>query len=191
MVDFDSFVMRCRWALICQLASWFNFYCSVRTVINSAEAFLAAYGAYHWLCSLEMLEASHAIRKKDVLPGKLFRAEQQRWLLAAATSAVVRPSSILFWAPVALYTLLRRAPDLLSDGFLIGCTVLFAATGMDRLWYGRWVFVPWEFFKFNLLQGGSSLYGSHGWHWNFSSGFPVVLATLLPLLLRGAAACSR
>lgn len=43
----------------------------------------------------------------------------------------------------------------------------------------RWVYVMWEFVKFNLLQGGSSLYGSHPWHWNFSQVRPRTEGILL------------
>ena len=49
----------------------------------------------------------------------------------------------------------------------------------------RWVLVPWEFLKFNLLEAGSAQYGAHPWHWNFSQGFPTIAATLLPLGLHG------
>lgn len=49
----------------------------------------------------------------------------------------------------------------------------------------RWVVVIWEFVRFNILQGGSAMYGSHPWHWNFTQvqhraspaqGFPSGLA---------------
>ena len=49
----------------------------------------------------------------------------------------------------------------------------------------RWVFVPWEFVKFNLIADGSKLYGSHPWHWNFTQGVPTITATLLPLAMCG------
>lgn len=51
----------------------------------------------------------------------------------------------------------------------------------------RMVLVPWEFVRFNLFRGGSAAYGTHPWHWNFTAGFPAVLATLLPLLFCGIA----
>lgn len=59
----------------------------------------------------------------------------------------------------------------------------FAAAAALR----RWVLVPWEFARFNLLGGGSALYGAHPWHWNLSQGFPAVAATLLPLMALGVA----
>ena len=49
----------------------------------------------------------------------------------------------------------------------------------------RWVAVPWQFFKFNLLAGASAQYGGHPWHWNLTQGLPVVAASLLPLLGAG------
>ena len=49
----------------------------------------------------------------------------------------------------------------------------------------RWVLVPWEFVKFNLLQDGSAMYGSHPWHWNFTQGFPTITVTFLPLAVWG------
>lgn len=33
---------------------------------------------------------------------------------------------------------------------------------------GRLVFVPLEFFRFNVVNKGSSLYGTHPWHWYLS-----------------------
>ena len=49
----------------------------------------------------------------------------------------------------------------------------------------RWLFVPWEFARFNLLNSGSAQYGAHPWHWNLTQGLPTVAATLLPLALGG------
>jgi phosphatidylinositol glycan class B len=49
------------------------------------------------------------------------------------------------------------------------------------------VLVPWQFLRFNLVEGGSGKYGSHPWHWNFSAGLPALLSTLLPPCILGAA----
>ncbi|KAK7488449.1 hypothetical protein BaRGS_00020234 [Batillaria attramentaria] len=63
-------------------------------------------------------------------------------------------------------------------------TVLGLATIIDRVWYGQWVFVHFNFLAFNVLTGGSAFYGSHPWHWYFTQGLPVVLGShLLPFLL--------
>lgn len=41
----------CRWTLLCQLASWFNAYCLVRTYSNSFETLCTVMGVYYWLSS--------------------------------------------------------------------------------------------------------------------------------------------
>ena len=40
-----------------------------------------------------------------------------------------------------------------------------AATALDSMCYGRLELVPWNFFRFNVLAGGGSHYGTHVWHW--------------------------
>ena len=104
----------------------------------------------------------------------------------AAFSVVVRPTATLTWLYVGLYTLFTL-PGTWPRFVLIRDTVVIAAGAVvvsclaDRLYYGVWVFVPWEFVRFNLGQG-SEFYGSHPWHWNFTQGFPVVLIPITPLL---------
>ena len=41
----------CRWTLVCQLTSWFNAYCLVRTYSNSFETVCTVVGVYYWLSS--------------------------------------------------------------------------------------------------------------------------------------------
>lgn len=58
---------------------------------------------------------------------------------------------------------------------------------LDRCFYGDWVFVPYNFLKFNVLSGQGTFYGSHPWHWYITQGFPVVMASqfvLFALALR-------
>lgn len=39
----------CRWTILCQLTSWFNSYCLVRTYSNSFETLCTVVGTYYWL----------------------------------------------------------------------------------------------------------------------------------------------
>ena len=55
----------------------------------------------------------------------------------------------------------------------------------------RWVVVPWNFFAFNVLTGGSEMYGSSPWHWNFTAHAPTMLSSFLPLLALGLRSASR
>ncbi|KAL4458160.1 hypothetical protein ABPG75_013025 [Micractinium tetrahymenae] len=199
-----------RWALACQLASWFNAYCLGRTYSNSLEAALAAAGTYHWLrCRGSRAEAalgsSHgrpACRSRsggqrggsgrhEEPPATAERRHQRAWLACAALSVVFRPSSALFWVLPAALELARQRSwalwVLLGDAALLGGGLLGAAALVDRVGYGRWVAVPWEFFRFNLLVGASAQYGGHPWHWNITQGLPTVAASLLPLLVAGLA----
>lgn len=55
----------------------------------------------------------------------------------------------------------------------------FGAVAMlDRALYGRWVLVPLEFFKFNVLGGGSSQYGSKPVLWNYYQARTLVFTRL-------------
>lgn len=87
-----------------------------------------AVGTYHWLASWQPGGA-----------GQPRRARQRAWILAAAASAVVRPPSILFWAPLALVSLSLqpRRGLLIADATTLGGGVLAAATVVDRVGYGR------------------------------------------------------
>ncbi|KAE8617678.1 hypothetical protein XENTR_v10009161 [Xenopus tropicalis] len=69
----------------------------------------------------------------------------------------------------------------------IFCRILTLATSLivDRIFFGKWTFVQWNFLKFNVLQDLGSFYGSHPWHWYFTQGLPVILCTHLPFFIHG------
>lgn len=57
---------------------------------------------------------------------------------------------------------------------------------VDRIFYGDWVLVQYNFLEFNVLHGGSAFYGSHPWHWYITQGYPVIMAThLIPFTFGG------
>lgn len=56
---------------------------------------------------------------------------------------------------------------------------------IDRIGYGVWTFVPWNFIKFNVLEGKDRLYGVHPWNWYFFQGYPAILGTFMPLTVVG------
>lgn len=71
-------------------------------------------------------------------------------------------------------------------------TVLAGTVAVDSWFYGRLVFVPWNFAKFNVLSGLSSHYGTHSWHWYLTQGVPATFAThLLPLVFAGVSQPAR
>ncbi len=197
--------MRCRWTIICQLVSWFNAYCLVRTYSTSVEASLIVLGVYLLLhdvfpprggaadTSSRTRSSSSTSRKTttgDSILASYSNFRSCEWIIIAALCIAIRPSSALFWGATSLWYLTCWCPvkQRLKKAFLgifIGILVLVSTSVLDRLWYQRWVLVPWNFFAFNLLHGGSELYGAHPWHWNISCGLPTVLTTLLPLVFIG------
>lgn len=48
-------------------------------------------------------------------------------------------------------------------------------SSLDTYFHGSFIITPYEFFKFNVMKGVASFYGSHAWHWYFTSGFPAVM----------------
>lgn len=191
-----------RWTSLCQLASWFNAYCLVRTYAGCLEALAAVAGVYHltaWHCSIanEGRSQRSGGRGSERIDncGAAAVGHLRIALIAAGLGIALRPPSLLLWLPIAAVSAgavgkglrLRAAVETAA----VASVIVTASCAIDRAFYGRWLFVPWEFAKFNLFQGGSSLYGSHPWHWNFSQGIPTVAGTLLPLILLGVVVAKR
>lgn len=70
---------------MCQVTSWFNAYCLVRTVSNSLEALAAVTALYHLGRYRAAPDEQTARRQLPVA------------LAAAALGVVLRPPSLLFW----------------------------------------------------------------------------------------------
>ena len=189
-----------RWALFCSLACWFNFFCAVRTFSNCTEAALttAALSYWPWRRRRPAPRTEHASAPASASSSSTFIAatpEGEHRLLAlvlAAAACVIRPTAALYWLPLAL-TECARAPAsaggcfrfVFGEAAPVGAVALGAAACVDRLFHGAWTFVPWNFVRFNLLEGGSAAYGAHPWHWYVTQGAPVVATVFLPLAVVG------
>lgn len=164
-----------QWTLFSHLTNWFVFFSCTRTLSNSLETVLTVVSLYYWPC---MRFSSSKISSSS-----------RRWALAiAALACAVRPTSAIIWLYVGFLELLV-ASDRLKFIFLeaapIGAVVLAITSLLDRMIYGSWVIVPFNFLKFNFLSSGGDYYGTHPWHWYFTQGFPVMLFTFLPFSLAG------
>ncbi|XP_057532071.1 mannosyltransferase APTG1 isoform X2 [Amaranthus tricolor] len=164
-----------KWTLFSHLTNWFVFFCCTRTLSNSLETALTVVSLYYWPC----------IRGSC---GK-FPSNSRRWALAiAAFACAVRPTSAIIWLYVGLIELLTSS-DRLKFVFLeaapIGAVVLAITSLLDRIIYGSWIIVPFNFLKFNFLSSGGDYYGTHPWHWYLIQGFPVMLFTFLPFSIAG------
>eukprot|EP01063_Lacrimia_lanifica_P015425 TRINITY_DN22196_c0_g1_i1.p1 TRINITY_DN22196_c0_g1~~TRINITY_DN22196_c0_g1_i1.p1 ORF type:complete len:550 (+),score=145.79 TRINITY_DN22196_c0_g1_i1:47-1651(+) len=152
-----------RTVFLMTATSWFASYCTTRTFSNSAEALLTLCG----VCC--------AVWGRDA------------WFLQCAGAATaMRTTSAVTWAVViaARFLFSRRgpAPDWGFARATVWATVMWvaASTCLDAAAAGRWYFSPWEFLKFNVLEGKSAAFGVHPWHWYFTQGFPAMLGPYLP-----------
>jgi len=171
-------------ALVCQLFNWFGSYCLVRTYSNSMEACLTAYALYVY--AVWMKDGTRA--RHDVARYTVY------WVFWAAVCVVLRPASSVFWGCCAVYSVISSAQYRyirMCIGLAVGLGVLGLASIIDRCMYGRWEFVPWNFFMFNVLRDGSSLYGVNPWHANFTTHLPSMLLSYTPFFLLGCVACIR
>ena len=177
----DTGALSARYALFLQLTSWFTWYCGVRTYSNSLEAVLMTMALTYWPWPTIPPFSS----KLAHVPAWL--TSQQYSLVLGFISVVIRPTAALNWLYIGIYTLwclpVHRKIGLVCDTLVIGTSILGIACVIDRVYFGEWVFVPYNFAVFNLSSGGSEFYGAHPWHWNFTQGFVVVLIPALPLLL--------
>ncbi|GMH43330.1 hypothetical protein BSKO_11252 [Bryopsis sp. KO-2023] len=162
-----------RFALLCQLACWFNFYCSVRTFSNSMEACLTIVAFYHWPSLTSKYDGtSNAPRSDWGRPLAIF---------VAGCCVVMRPTSAMLWIPIGLLEIFRSRKRLqfVIEVISLAVVVVGASLAADRWFYERFVFPPWQFFKINQVDGVAVLYGSHPWHWYFTQGLPAMLGPLI------------
>ncbi|KAH9620327.1 hypothetical protein KSS87_001150 [Heliosperma pusillum] len=103
--------------------------------------------------------------------------------------------SIIFYHSALLYTVMSQCtlPFMVYLDTIVGgkkrenhWTVVLGITSLlDRLMYGSWIIVPFNFLRFNFFSSGGDYYGTHPWHWYLTQGFPVMLFTFLPFSVAG------
>lgn len=142
-----------------QILSWFMAFCLPRTFSNSLECVLFTWSLVFYM--------------KKQRPVATF--------LIAALTLLMRPTAAVMYIPIGLHFLLYRKGSLTR--IIPGAVAYLVLTLLvDRIGYGHWVFVPWNFFKFNSVEGVSSLYGTHPFLWYFYAGLPFMLGPhLIPL----------
>ncbi|GAB1294428.1 GPI mannosyltransferase 3 [Apodemus speciosus] len=155
-----------RWVL----CSWFTWYCCTRTLTNTMETALTALALSYY--PLEGSRPTNSVK----------------YSLLVALACVVRPTALIPWMPLlcAHFYRERRKLHLIVHHFLpVGFITFSLSLIIDRIFFGQWTLVQFNFLRFNVLQNLGTFYGSHPWHWYFSQGFPVVLGTHLPFFIHG------
>lgn len=169
--------------------NWFMGYCLTRPYSNSLEAALCTHGLVAYMrASFAPPGWLRAVTDKDRTYSMMI------WVTLGALCVVLRPASGLFWAMLAVRALLWPAPGtcrtknrmlLLALGVSLSGAILALTTCIDWLMYGRLEIVPWNFLRFNVLEGGSALYGTSPWHANMTMHFPSMLLVAFPLFWYG------
>lgn len=147
---------------------------------NSFETALTPAVLYYWTLACEENE------------NKRLKSHTRVYLVLAAVSCLVRPTGAILCLPLVLIHVTKRFNGLwtiLREVCIVGLLVLCWSLAVDWYFYRKVVLVQLNFLLFNVIEGQSSLFGTHSWHWYFLQGVPVVLFTSLPLCLLGAWHC--
>ena len=147
-------------AQILQVMNWFMAFCSPRTYSSSLECVIFIWSL---VCYTRLDSA--------------FRA-----FMLAALTLLIRPTAAILYIPIAAHHLFvrRRSFMQILPGALF---YLFLTLTIDRIGYGHWVFVPWNFFKINSFNGVSSFYGTHPMLWYIYAAIPFMLGpNLIPFV---------
>ncbi|XP_070325352.1 GPI mannosyltransferase 3 isoform X5 [Odocoileus virginianus] len=159
-----------QWVFFCQLCSWFTWYCCTRTLTNTMETVLTIIALFYY--PMEGSKSMNSVKYSSLV----------------ALAFIIRPTAVIPWIPLLFrhFWQEQRKLDLILHQFLpVGFVTLSLSLIIDRIFFGQWTLVQYNFLKFNVLQDLGSFYGSHPWHWYFSQGFPAVLGTHLPFFIHG------
>ncbi|XP_020736880.2 GPI mannosyltransferase 3 isoform X2 [Odocoileus virginianus] len=152
------------------LCSWFTWYCCTRTLTNTMETVLTIIALFYY--PMEGSKSMNSVKYSSLV----------------ALAFIIRPTAVIPWIPLLFrhFWQEQRKLDLILHQFLpVGFVTLSLSLIIDRIFFGQWTLVQYNFLKFNVLQDLGSFYGSHPWHWYFSQGFPAVLGTHLPFFIHG------
>ena len=167
------------YSLLCFITSWFWWYCSTRTLINTFETNIVCIALYFY--------SKHALPQKS--SNNCFNAV----VVVAVIGFFVRPTSASVWIPLFGTYLLQIYKNYsfslcmkIIFKILIRALSVFAfLTLIDRICYGKWVSVHLNFLFFNLIDNKGTFYGEHPWHWYLTQGLPVVFSLHLLLCVYG------
>ncbi|KAG8227894.1 hypothetical protein J437_LFUL008208 [Ladona fulva] len=161
-----------NWAAIVISTSWFWFYCSSRTLINTVETVLTIFALYHYPWS-----------GKEAVDGKT------RFLWPVGIACIMRPTTFIIWLPFCMYHLARvnsKISVILKSYLPISILCILACVSIDSYFYGKLIFTPWNFVKFNVFHGVGAFYGTQPWYFYLFCGLPVVLGIYIVPFLYGA-----
>ena len=160
-------------SLFLSLVNYFNLAYATRTISNNFESLLTLITVLHW-----------PIEETEVKTLRLIYC-----FLLIGLNVLNRPSSVIQWlVPIILlfYRNLcgvgQRLRVLLSVLFLIPFVISIGIL-IDMLFYKRFMFSWWNFFKVNVMEKVSEFYGISSWHYHFTTSLPTLLGSMIPLVV--------
>ncbi|KUF92681.1 Syntaxin-61 [Phytophthora nicotianae] len=117
---------------------------------------------------LELLEGADK-KNDDAAPVK--HSNRTLALVLAALGVLFRPTNAVIWLYPGIVHFLQTCDHaFLMFGLVVPIAIVttLAMLCIDRLGYGEWTFVPFNFFKFNVLEG-----------------YPAIVGTTLPIAIAG------
>lgn len=166
---FYKWCNRSKWAIFLNITSWFWFYTSTRTLINTVEACLTT-------IALSLYPRYHGNDSHSFL-----------WFVQIA--CFIRPTAAILWLPLCIIHMHQKSvysiiEQLIKRYLLIGFIVGGAAVALDSYAHGTFIVTPVEFIKANVVENVGSFYGEHPWHWNVTVGLPTILGPItIPFVL--------
>uniref|UniRef100_A0A914I2I2 Mannosyltransferase n=1 Tax=Globodera rostochiensis TaxID=31243 RepID=A0A914I2I2_GLORO len=176
-----------RLTTVLYASNWFLLYCSTRTLSNSIECCLS-------MIALALYEDSGGGNgakggKEPNLPKSFALC-----VFCVTIATILRPTTLFLWAQLILMRVWHLSTvngcfDVNSAGTTIFrlasiCLApLVLSLLSDSLYYGKPVLCLWNFLQFNVLSGGSALFGANHWSWYLTHAVPPLLTFLIiPLL---------
>lgn len=141
------------------------FYSITRTYVNTLETVLFCLFLYFW-----------PLTEKEVMNGQKNRLIG---ITIASIAFIIRPSSSILWFYFGLQQLFsikqyKKRLSFIINTLIIGLSIIGLSIIIDRIFYGEWTITFMNFFKFNVLSGLSSFYGTHPFYWYFIVALPVI-----------------
>lgn len=133
------------------MSSGFSARVLTRTFSNSLECIFLIIGVYYW----------SKIPHGKISKGKIITLNSAVMTFLISLSFLMRNSSAVPWIPLLMYKVFwqRNFKLILVTGISIAIPTVIASIAMDSWFYGKLTIVALNFLKFNVLSGGSELFG--------------------------------
>ncbi|EGV65301.1 glycosylphosphatidylinositol anchor biosynthesis [Yamadazyma tenuis] len=155
--------------VILSILNPFNWYVITRSFSNTLEMVLTTIGLAYWP----------------------WRSSDYRTMFVpcgfAFVSCIIRPTNSIIWLVLGVYFVAivsLQSNFKLVAGLAVELSVIFGvSTLLDRLFYGFYTFVLYNFVEFNVIRNLSVFYGSSPWHFHIFQSIPIILTTYLPFFV--------